>query len=206
MKYEWKKEEKEFYIPKEKPSCIMVPKWKYFTITGKGNPNGEAFSDKISVLYSLSYAVRMMPKTGFTPLGYFEYTVYPLEGIWDMSERGKQLDTPDKEELIYKIMIKQPNFVTKDIFERALKTVQKKKPHPLLTDVKLEEIEDGPSIQLMHKGSYDTEPYSFEKMTQALKEKGYERKGSVHREIYLNDARKTRVDKQKTVLRYFITK
>ena len=84
MKYEWRKKEKEYYIPKEKPQLVEIPEFKYFTLKGKGNPNSEAFKECIQVLYSLSYAIRMMPKNGITPEGYFEYTVYPLEWIWDL--------------------------------------------------------------------------------------------------------------------------
>ena len=87
MKYEWRKKEKEYYIPKEKPQSVEIPEFKYFTLKGKGNPNSEAFKECIQVLYSLSYAIRMMPKNGITPEGYFEYTVYPLEWIWDLSEK-----------------------------------------------------------------------------------------------------------------------
>ncbi|MDQ7861101.1 hypothetical protein RCO48_08820 [Peribacillus frigoritolerans] len=95
-------------------------------IKGKGNPNEHEFAEKIGVLYSLAYAVRMMPKQGYTPAGYFEYTVYPLEGIWDLTEEGKKLDTLNKDELLYTIMIRQPDFVTKQIVDRAFEHVEKK--------------------------------------------------------------------------------
>lgn len=90
MKYEWRKQEKILYLPKQRPELVTVPEQKFFMIKGKGNPNGEEFAEKIGALYSLAYAVRMMPKQGFTPEGYFEYTVYPLEGIWDLSEEGRK--------------------------------------------------------------------------------------------------------------------
>lgn len=107
MKHEWRKHEKELYLPREKPTLASVPEQKFFMIRGKGNPNSDEFSEKIEVLYSLSYAIRMMPKQGYTPEGYFEYTVYPLEGLWDLTEEGRTLDTLDKEELLYTIMIRQ---------------------------------------------------------------------------------------------------
>lgn len=107
MKHEWRKHEKELYVPREKPTLVSVPEQKFFMIRGKGNPNSDEFSGKIEVLYSLSYAIRMMPKQGYTPEGYFEYTVYPLEGLWDLTEEGRTLDTLDKEELLYTIMIRQ---------------------------------------------------------------------------------------------------
>ncbi len=146
----------------------------------------------------------MMPKNGFTPDGYFEYTVYPLEGIWDLTEEGKKSDILNKDELLYTIMIRQPDFVTNEVVAKAFEIVNKKKPHPLLKEVYFDEIEDGLSVQIMHKGSYDDEPASFEKMLNFINENGYERKSMVHREIYLSDARKTEKDKLKTVLRYMI--
>ena len=130
MKYEWRKQEKNLYLPKQKPELITVPAQKFFMIKGKGNPNSEEFSEKIGVLYSLAYAIRMMPKQGFTPEGYFEYTVYPLEGIWDLSEEGRKLETLNKDELLYTIMIRQPDFVTEEVVQKAFERVRKKKPHP----------------------------------------------------------------------------
>jgi len=120
MKYEWKKQEKDLYLPQETPTVITIPKHKFFAIKGKGNPNEADFSERISVLYSLAYAVRMMPKSGFIPNGYFEYTVYPLEGVW---EGG---NVSDKNSYIYTIMIRQPVFVTGEIVEKAFETVGRK--------------------------------------------------------------------------------
>ncbi len=202
MKFEWKKQEKNLYLPKEIPELITVQKQKFFMISGKGNPNDEEFSEKISVLYSLSYAVRMMPKQGYTPEGYFEYTVYPLEGIWDLTEEGRQANVLNKDELLYTIMIRQPDFVTQEVVNKAFENVRKKKPHPLLKDVTFETMEDGLSVQMMHIGSYDDEPQSFKKMKDFIKENNLEITALRHREIYISDARKTERSKLKTVLRY----
>lgn len=95
MKHEWRKKEKEYYIPKQKPQLIEIAEFKFFTIKGRGNPNSEEFSEAIGVLYSLAYAVRMMHKSDNVPEWYFEYTVYPLEGIWDLIEKGKELEYLD---------------------------------------------------------------------------------------------------------------
>lgn len=204
MKFEWKKQEKSLYIPKGKPDLITVPQQKFFIISGKGNPNDEEFSEKIGILYSLAYAVRMMPKQGYTPDGYFEYTVYPLEGIWDLTENGKQSNTLNKDDLLYTIMIRQPDFVTQKVVNKAFENVRKKKPHLLLDDVTFETMEDGLSVQIMHIGSYDDEPQSFEQMKKFIKENNFERTTLKHREIYLSDARKTEKSKLKTVLRYMV--
>jgi len=202
MKFEWRKHEKDLYLPKEKPVLVTVPQQKFFMISGKGNPNNEEFSEKVGVLYSLAYAVRMMPKQGYTPEGYFEYTVYPLEGIWDLTEEGRKSNILNKDELVYTIMIRQPDFVTQEVVDRAFENVRKKKPHPLLDDVTFETMEDGLSVQMMHIGPYDEEVRSFEEMIKFIKENNLEITTLAHREIYISDVRKTEKSKLKTVLRY----
>lgn len=150
MKHEWRKHEKNLYIPKQIPELVKIPEQKFLMIDGKGNPNNEDFSERIEVLYSLAYAIRMMPRQGYTPEGYFEYTVYPLEGLWDLTEEGRKLDILDKDELLYTIMIRQPDFVTKGVVDKAFEDVRRKKSHPLLDEVKFDTIEDGLSVQILH--------------------------------------------------------
>lgn len=205
MKYEWKKVEKEIYQAKDQPVIIQVPKAKYFCIKGKGNPNDEDFSNRIGALYSLSYAVRMMPKSGFTPKGYFEYTVYPLEGLWDLTDDGKNSKEFKKDELLYTIMIKQPEFVNDEVAKKAFTIAKNKKPTALLDEVYFDELEDGLSIQILHTGTYDSEPQSFRKMKELAKENNLEI-NLIHREIYLSDARKVEKNKLKTILRYRVEK
>jgi hypothetical protein len=202
MKHEWRKREKNLYLPKQTPEVVTVPKQKFFMIKGTGNPNSDEFTEKINVLYSLSYGVRMMPKQGYTPEGYIEYTVYPLEGIWDLTEEGRKSDTLNKDELLYTIMIRQPDFVTEEIAEIAFEQVGKKKPHPLLDEVSFGSMEAGLSVQMLHVGPYDNEPETFEKMDEFIQENKLERTSLTHREIYLSDVRKVDPAKLKTVLRY----
>lgn len=206
MKYEWRKNEKYIYLPKEKPELVTIPKAKYFCIKGVGNPNCEDFSNRIGVLYTMSYAVKMMPRNGYTPDGYFDYTVYPLEGLWDLTVKGQNSDKLIKEELLYTIMIKQPDFVNKEIFMKALEISKKKKPNKLLDEVFFDVIEDGLSVQILHKGPYDNEPESFDKMKEFIKNNSLKIKSLVHREIYLSDARKVEKEKLRTVLRYRVSK
>lgn len=202
MKYEWRKQEKNLYLPKQKPEIVTVPRQKFIMIKGQGNPNGEAFAERLKALYPIAYAIRMMPKQGYTPEGYFEYTVYPLEGIWDLTEKGRKLDKLDKNELIYTIMIRQPDFVTEEVFQRALETAKKKKANPLFNEVTFDTMEDGLSVQMMHVGPYDDEAESFAKMKEFIKDNNLEIVTLVHREIYISDARKVAPEKLKTVLRY----
>ncbi|MGL5755759.1 MAG: GyrI-like domain-containing protein [Paraclostridium sp.] len=204
MKHEWRKKEKEYYIPKEKVQLVKIPKFKFFTIQGKGNPNSKEFEEAIGVLYSLSYAVRMMPRNGITPKDYFEYTVYPLEGLWDLTEEGRKQETLNKDELIYTIMIRQPEFVNEEVYKMAMEIVKKKKPHPLLEKVKFQVIEDGLSVQMLHIGPYEDEERTFKEMKQFCSENNLNLKTKVHREIYLSDFRKIESSKLKTVLRYIV--
>lgn len=205
MKIEWKKTEKQIYLPGNNPVTVTIPKMKYFSISGVGNPNQSGFSEKISVLYGMAYAIRMMPKWGITPEGYEEYTVYPLEGIWDLTTEGRQSATLDKDQLVYKIMIRQPEFVIPAVVDMARMRVQKKNPSPLLDQVVFEEMEDGHCVQMMHTGSFDSEPLSFARMDAYLDSEGLARKSKTHKEIYLSDISKTKPEALKTVLRYFVT-
>jgi hypothetical protein len=144
----------------------------------------------------------MMPRQGYTPEGYFEYTVYPLEGVWDLTEEGRKADVLDKDQLLYTIMIRQPDFTTEEVAYRALETVQKKKPHPLLDEVTFGTMEDGLAVQMLHIGPYDDEPRTFEVMKDFIENNNLEVATMKHREIYLSDARKTEPANLKTVLRY----
>lgn len=205
MKFEWKKHAKELYMPKNKVELVTVPEFKFFMIKGKGNPNDEHFSEEIGVLYSLSYAVKMMPKNGLTPEGYFDYTVFPLEGVWDIGEKGKLQGTLNKNELMYTIMIRQPDFVTREIAMKAIKIVKKKNPHYLLESVTFDSIEDGLCVQMLHVGPYDDESSSFAIMKEYCKQNNLKRVIKKHREIYISDARKTEESKLKTILRYKVS-
>lgn len=204
MKHEWKKAEKEYYLPKVKPEQITIPEFKFFTIKGEGNPNDESFGEYISVLYSLSYAIRMSPKKNIEPEGYFEYTVYPLEGVWDINEEAKKHydGVLDKDTLVFTLMIRQPDFVTEEFAEKIINITKSKKPHVLLDQVKFQKINEGKCIQMLHIGSYDNEPLSFREMEVFSEENNLRRSCKIHREIYLSDARKVESAKLKTVLRF----
>jgi hypothetical protein len=202
MKYEWRKKDKEIYLPSTKPCKIVVPRLKYFTLEGSGNPNSDSFKECVEALYALSYAIRMFPKKGTTPEGYFEYTVFPLEGIWDLDEVGRQLEELNKDRLVYKLMIRQPEFVTEDLFSLAKESSSKKVSSELLMSAKFEQIEEGMCVQCMHMGDYDSEPETFSKMDDFCTATNLTRTDKRHREIYISDPRKTDPAKLKTVLRF----
>jgi hypothetical protein len=204
MKVDWKKTDKAYYRPKNAPERIRVPAFKYFTIEGAGDPNKKGFEECVGVLYSLAYAVRMSPKSGTAPEGYFEYTVFPLEGIWDISEEAKKggFQGLDKDTLVYTLMIRQPDFVTNDYARFVFEQVGKKKPSPLLGKARFETIEDGDCVQMTHIGPYDAEPASFQRMEEFCAANSLARVSKLHREIYMSDPRKANPATMKTVLRF----
>ncbi|MBC5629689.1 GyrI-like domain-containing protein [Clostridium sp. NSJ-6] len=202
MKYEWRKKEKEYYLPKSKPEVVDIKEFKFIQLSGEGNPNSEGFSEAIGVLYLLAYAIKMMPRNGIDIDGYYDYVVYPLEGLWDLKEEARGKEVLDKDKLVYTLMIRQPDFVTEEVFNKAMEIVKKKKPHRLLDNVNFESREEGKCVQMMHIGSFDDEAMTFEVMKKFCNDNNLEIKTLVHREIYISDFRKTATDKLKTVLRY----
>ena len=203
LKHEWRKEDKTLYLPKTQPELITIPAQKFFQLSGSGDPNNNpTFAENIETLYALSYAVRMMPKQGYTPEGFEPYTVYPLEGVWGLVDPDSE--SKNKNNYSYTLMIRQPEFVNEDVARLAIETVRKKKPHLSVNKVVFGAIEDGLSVQMMHVGPYDNETASFVQMTAFLKENNLERTSSQHREIYLSDARRCTPAKQKTVLRWTV--
>jgi len=204
MRYDWKKMEKIFYAPKNKPEIVVVPPMRFFSIRGEGNPNDSFFSDYIGVLYALSYAVKMSPKSGTAPDNYSDYSIYPLEGIWDINDKVGNGTTErlSKDALIFNLMIRQPEFVTADFAAGIIEQVKKKKSLPLLDKVKFESFVDGNCVQMLHIGMYDNEPQSFAGMEAFAESQGLVRRNKTHREIYLSDARKTQPDSLKTILRF----
>lgn len=225
-KREWKKEEKSLYLPKTEPVVVEVPEMAFFVLEGQGNPNSLYFADCIEALYGAAYAVRMSHKGKEVPEGYYEYTVYPLEGVWDLTEAGraKQAEVAIKEgqsgaagiegqsgakdvsalkdEFVFQLMIRQPDFLTETLATQLLEDAYKKKKNPLTLQIRFEKIREGKCIQMLHEGSYDTEPASFQKMEAFAAAQGLKRKFMTHREIYLSDARKTKPEALKTVLRF----
>ncbi|MFQ9310987.1 MAG: GyrI-like domain-containing protein [Paraclostridium sordellii] len=202
MKHEWRKKEKNYYLPKTNPEIVNIQELKFIQIKGSGNPNSEEFSQKIGILYSLSYAIKMMPKKGITPKGYFDYTVYPLEGIWDLTNEARDYEIFDKNNLVYTVMIRQPEFVDETVFKEAIEILKKKNNNALLDEVEFVSIDEGMCVQIMHIGSFDEEYKSFEVMKKFCKDNNILIKNKAHREIYISDFRRIPKERLKTVLRY----
>lgn len=198
-KVDYKKDFKDLYLPKQQPVIRNIPTINFIMIEGNGDPNGEAFAQATAAIYALSYAVRMSYKSKDVPKNYYDYTVFPLEGVWDLVD--KTLPATVKSNLKYQLMIRQPDFLTAELFDRFLSETKKKKPNPFLNKARFIPINEGLCCQMLHKGSYDDEPASFIIMSHYCEENGYKRLSKTHREIYLSDPRKVEADKRKTALR-----
>ena len=198
MKYEWRKEEKSLYGVKASPKVVEVPQQSFIMLDGTGNPNLPGFAEEVSALYALAYAIKMDYKKSHTNQEIQDFTVYPLEGIWQQKEQGELV----KEELIYTIMIAQPSFISKEMVKEALEKVKVKKPNAHYEKIRFETIKEGKCLTMLHLGSFDSEPLSFAKMDEFCKENFLNRRSLFHREIYLNNLNRTSPDKLKTILRY----
>lgn len=209
MPFDFKKEYKEFYLPKNKPEIVNVPTANYIAVRGQGNPNeeGGAYQKAIGVLYAVAYTLKMSYKTDYKIKGFFEYVVPPLEGFW-WQENVAGVDYGDKDSFQWISVIRLPDFVTEQDFAWAVETASKKKK----TDCSAAEfftIEEGRCVQIMHLGAFDDEPATVALMDDYLQENGYENDFSdvrMHHEIYLSDARRVAPEKWKTVIRHPIKK
>ena len=196
MKHEWKKSEKELYMPKAKPEKLSVPKYKYFVIEGNGQIGdssgicAEDFKDRAEVLNRVSNAIKNMPKRGFYPGGYFEYIPYPLEMLIDSVGTN------------YKLMIRQPEFVTSSVARMAVTSVVSANPHPLINEVSFVSVEDGNSVQLMHVGT--NEKGGIDLLIKFIEENELKRRNTEYKKIFINDPIKTEPSKLKTVIRLMV--
>jgi len=210
-KLDYKKEYKDLYQPKTKPSIIDVPKMIFIAVDGKGDPNTcDEYKQAMEILYGLSFTIKMSKMNGTQPDGYFEYVVPPLEGLWYMDDvTFDGLNITDKSKFQWTSMIRQPEFVTEEVFEAAKKALKKKKPDLDLTGARLMKMTEGLCVQIMHKGAYDDEPASIIKMKEFVSENGYIEdfsEGRMHHEIYLSDPRRCAPEKLKTVIRHPVRK
>lgn len=209
MAFDYKKEYKEFYMPKNKPSIVEIPKMNYIAVRGKGNPNDEdgEYKKTIGLLYGIAFTIKMSYKGTHKIDGYFEYVVPPLEGFWWQDGRVG-IDYNQKEELNFISIIRLPDFVTKKDFDWAIEEATKKKKQDF-SKVEFLTYDEGICVQCMHVGSYDNEPDTVELMHKYMEENGYVldiTDKRFHHEIYLSDPRKCNENKLKTVIRHPIKK
>lgn len=209
MAFDFKKEYREFYMPKSKPEIVSVPKANYIAVRGKGNPNEEdgAYQQVISVLYAISYTLKMSYKTDHKIKGFFEYVVSPLEGFW-WQEHVDSVDYADKSTFNWISVIRLPDFVTLSDFEWAVAAATKKKKLDC-SSAEFMTIDEGLCVQMMHLGPFDDEPGTVALMDEYVAKNGYVNdinQTRLHHEIYMSDARKVAPEKWKTVIRHPIKK
>ncbi len=204
MAFDFKKEYKEFYLPKNKPALVQVPPMQFVAVRGQGDPNeaGGPYQAAISVLYALAYTIKMSKMGDYRMEGYFDFVVPPLEGFWQRPEGGSKAD------FRWIACIRLPDFVTQADLDWAKGEAARKKGLDC-SRAQLLRVEEGLCVQMLHQGPYDDEPASVALMDAFLAQNGYENDfagGRLHHEIYLSDPRKTAPDKLKTVLRHPIRK
>lgn len=193
MAFDFKKEFKEFYLPKNKPEIVNIPAMNYIAVYGKGNPNeeGGAYQKAIGVLYAVAYTLKMSYKTEYKIDGFFEYVVPPLEDFW-WQDNVEGVDYSDKNSFNWISVIRLPDFVTKKDFDWAVETATKKKKIDC-SSAEFLTVNEGLCVQIMHTGPFDDEPATVALMNSFIKENGYEKdfsKTRLHHEIYMSDARK----------------
>jgi len=209
MAFDFKKEYKEFYMPKNIPQIVDIPRANYIALRGRGDPNeeGGAYQQAIGLLYAVAYTLKMSYRTDYRIEGFFDYVVPPLEGFW-WQEGVDGIDLADKSKFNWISLIRLPDFVTEKDFEWAVKTASQKKKLDC-SAVEFLTVEEGLCVQIMHHGPYDDESATVALMDEYIKERGYvndfnERR--LHHEIYISDSRKTAPEKWKTVIRHPIKK
>lgn len=203
QKLDYKKEYKDIYVPKKKPMLVDIPPMIFIMIDGKGDPLSEEYQNALAILYGLTFIIKMSKTSGKQPQGYFEYVVPPLEGLW-WCEGGK-FEFDKRDSWRWTSMIRQPEFVTAEVFEWAVKELEQKKPSLDVSLARLQTFTEGLCVQMMHIGPYSDEPNSLEVMQRYMEENNLtdmtELEGK-HHEIYLSDPRRTAPEKLKTVLRH----
>ena len=209
MAFDFKKEYKEFYMPKNKPSIVTVPKMNYIAVRGKGDPNAEGgeYKESIGLLYGIAFTIKMSKMGDHRIDGYFDYVVPPLEGFW-WQQGMVGIDYNHKENLEWISVIRLPDFVTKEEFEWAKEEATKKKKTDF-SKVEFFTYDEGLCVQCMHIGPYDDEPVTVDAMHEFMEKEGYVldiTDKRFHHEIYLGDVRKVVPEKLKTVIRHPIRK
>lgn len=206
-KLDYKKEYKDLYLPKAKPMLIEVPAMNFIMVDGKGAPEGEEYPQAMQALYSLSFTIKMSKMGGKQPDGYFEYVVPPLEGLW-YGDKGS-FEQNDRDAWLWTSMIRQPEFVTQEVFDWAVAQCRAKKPDTDVSKARFETFTEGLCVQMMHIGPYAKEPVTIEAMHRFMDDSDLDNMtGNVrkHHEIYLSDPRRVAPERLKTVLRLPVAK
>ena len=199
-KIDYKKQFKEFYSAKiGKPVTVKVPKMNYLMIDGHGDPNtSQEYMDAIQTLYPVAYTIKFMCKK---ELGK-DFSVMPLEGLW-WTKKMSDFSVEDKSNWLWTAMIMQPDFVTKEIFDRAVTQAKEKKNPVALDKIRFEAYDESRSAQIMYIGPYSGEGPTIMELHRYIKQQGGKLDGTNkhHHEIYFSDPRRVDPSKLKTIIR-----
>lgn len=210
-KLDYKTAFKDLYLPPKKPVLIDVPAMPFIMVDGMGNPNDEGgdYQSSVELLYGLSYTIKMSKNGKQRLQGYFDYVVPPLEGLWWMD--GRELDLSDKDHYSWTSMIRQPEFVTAEVFRWACAKIARKKPQLDVSKARFQTFHEGLCVQMMHIGPFEKESETMAQMENYIE--GHQLRNAIstvrpdgtikrHHEIYLSDPRKSMPEKRKTVIRH----
>ena len=205
MAFDYKKAYKEFYLPPKTPGIVTIPAMNFLAVQGHGDPNEKdgAYKHALELLYAVAYTIKMSKMGKHKPEGYFDYVVPPLEGLW-WQEGIHGVDYTHKVDFRWRSLIRLPEFVTKEVFDWAIREATEKKQRDF-SAVEFFTWAEGLCVQCMHIGPYDNEPATVATMEAYAREHGYEldfSQGRFHHEIYLNDARRCQPERLKTVIRH----
>ena len=209
MAFDFKKEYKEFYMPKNQPGIVTVPSMNYIAVRGQGDPNQEdgEYKQSIGLLYGIAFTIKMSKMGDHRIEGYFDYVVPPLEGFW--RQDGIQgIDYAQKDAFRWISVIRLPDFVTADDFAWAVEEATRKKKADF-SKAEFLTYDEGLCVQCLHIGAYDEEPATVARMHAYMEDQGFVldiTSQRMHHEIYLSDARKVAPEKRKTVVRHPIRK
>lgn len=204
MPFDYKKEYKEIYQPKNKPSILQIPSMNYLAVFGKGNPNEEngEYKQGLKLLYTIAFTIKMSYKSSHKIEGYFAYVVPPLEGFW-WQENANEIDYQKKNDFHFISLIRLPDFIKKSDFDWAIQEATNKKKMDF-SKVKFLTYDEGICVQCMHRGSYDDEPKTIQLMHDYIKNQGYTLDINMerfHHEIYLSNPEKCNIENLKTIIR-----
>lgn len=193
-----KEYKKQYDASTKRIDVIEVPEFNFIMIDGIGNPNVEEFKLKSEALHILSKAI----KDYFKEVHDLLYLISPIEGVWDTYDNS-QFDVTRKKMIKFTLMIAQPKALDERTFEDIKEHIAAKKDNPYILDAYLKIVSEGKSVQMLHKGAYNTEINTTKQIMEYITIQGMKLTG-LHHEIYLNDPEKVTPDKLKTIVRYAV--
>ncbi len=195
---EFKKVYKQYYSPKPgKPEILNMPTMQFVMIDGKGDPNNSReFEKAVGTLYNVVYSLKFSrKKAGKSP----DFSIGALESIW-WTDTGKQFDVVNKNYWLWTLMIWLPDFISRAEFMSLVSKLKTRKPDLMLDKVRLESLNEGTIVQIMHTGPYANEQKDIETMHTYAADLGYAQSGK-HHEIYFGEPRRTPSVNLRTILR-----